>query len=135
VKRGSLALRIFIALVLLATAGGKLFDVPGFARVLATYELLPESLLIPLAVAVPLAELALAIWLLSGRRILGAAVASVAMHLAYTAWSAAAILRGLKLANCGCFGVFLARPLGWGTVAEDLVMTGLSVALVALVRR
>ena len=64
-----------------------------------------------------------------------AAAASAAMHLAYTVWSAAAILRGLRLADCGCFGVFLARPLVWRTVAEDLVMTGLSVALVALARR
>lgn len=134
-KREFVALRVFIGLVLLATALGKLLDVPGFSRVLATYEVLPESLLTPLAAAVPLAELALAVWLFSGRRILGAAAASGAMHLVYAAWSAAAILRGLKLANCGCFGVFLARPLGWSTVAEDLVMTGLSVALVALARR
>jgi hypothetical protein len=130
-----LALRIFIGLVLLATAAGKWLDVPGFARVLANYDVFPEGLLGPVAVLVPLAELALAAWLFSGRRLVGAAATSAAMHLAYTAWSAAAILRGLKLANCGCFGVFFARPLGWSTVTEDLVMTGLSVALVALARR
>lgn len=134
-RKASLALRVFIGLVLLATAVGKLLDVPGFASVLATYDAFPDGLLLPLAAAVPLAELGLAIWLFSGRRTPGAAAASAAMHLAYAAWSAAAILRGLKLANCGCFGVFLARPLGWRTVAEDLVMTGLSVALVALARR
>lgn len=134
-RKASLTLRAFIGLVLLATAGGKLLDVPGFARVLAGYDVFAEGILIPLAVALPLAELALAAWLFSGWRAMGAATAAVAVHLAYAAWLAVAILRGLKLANCGCFGVFLARPLGWGTVAEDLVMTGLSVALVALVRR
>jgi hypothetical protein len=134
-RKASLTLRAFIGLVLLATAGGKLLDVPGFARVLAGYDVFAEGLLIPLAVALPLAELALAVWLFSGWRAMGAATAAVAVHLAYAAWLTVAILRGLKLANCGCFGVFLARPLGWGTVAEDLVMTGLSVALVALVRR
>ena len=34
--------------------------------------------------------------------------------------------RGLALANCGCFGVFLARPLTRQTVLEDVVMLGLS---------
>lgn len=134
-RNASLWLRIFIGFVLLATAVGKLLDVPGFARVLASYDVFPGGLLFSLAVGVPLAELALAAWLFSGGRAMGAAATSVAMHLAYTVWSATAILRGLKLANCGCFGVFLARPLGWSTVAEDLVMTGLSVALVVLARR
>lgn len=134
-KKAALALRIFIGLVLLATAVGKLLDVPGFARVLATYGAFPDGVLLPLAAAVPLAELALAAWLFSGRRAPGAAAASAAMHLVYAAWSGAAILRGLKLENCGCFGVFLARPLGWHTVAEDLVMTGLSAALWAMARR
>jgi uncharacterized membrane protein YphA (DoxX/SURF4 family) len=134
-RKACLALRLFIGLVLLSTGVGKLLDVPGFARVLATYDVLPDGLLPPLALAVPLAELAVAAWLFSGRRLPGAGAASAAMHLAYAAWSAAALWRGLRLDNCGCFGVFLARPLGWRTVAEDLVMTGLSVALVALARR
>jgi hypothetical protein len=56
------------------------------------------------------------------------------MHLLYAAWSAA-VLRGLKLANCGCFGVSFARPLGWSTVVEDGGMTVLSLALYALARR
>jgi hypothetical protein len=41
----------------------------------------------------------------------------------------------LKLSNCGCFGVFLARPLDWGTVVEDGVMAALSAALLLLARR
>jgi uncharacterized membrane protein YphA (DoxX/SURF4 family) len=134
-RKACLSLRLFIGLVLLSTAAGKLLDVPGFARVLATYDVLPNGLPLPLAAAVPLAELALAVWLFSGRRTPGAAWTAAIMHLVYAAWSAAALLRGLELANCGCFGVFLARPLGWRTVAEDLVMTGLSVALLSLSRR
>jgi hypothetical protein len=61
-------------------------------------------------------------------------LASGAMHFAYAGWSAVALLRGLRLDNCGCFGVFLARPLGWETVAEDMVMVGLSLWLLALTR-
>jgi len=29
--------------------------------------------------------------------------------------------------NCGCFGVFWARPLSGATLIEDLVMAGLSI--------
>jgi hypothetical protein len=135
VKRRRLALRLFLGLVLLATAVGKLLDVEGFARVLATYEAFPEAALRSLAVAVPLLELAIAIWLFSGRLLVAAAAAALALHAVYTVWAAAALLRGLRVPNCGCFGVFFPRPLGWRTVFEDLVLVGLSAWLLALARR
>lgn len=137
--RGKAAARIFLRLligfILVATAIGKLLDVPGFVRVLGTYRAFPDALLAPIAVGVPAAELVLGVWLFSGRRPLAAAWAAFAMHLAYAAWSASAILRGLKLANCGCFGVFLPRPLGWSTVVEDLVVAGACAALAAMTPR
>ncbi len=134
-RRLRLALRLFLGLVFLATAAGKLLDVPGFAGVLGTYEAFPEAALLPLAVAVPVAELALALWLFSGRRLVGAAAAALGLHAFYAAWAAATLLRGLRPPNCGCFGVFLPRPLGWRTLIEDLVMMGVSAALVVLARR
>lgn len=132
---GRESLRFFIALVLLATGVGKILDVRGFARVLEGYQAFPDGALLPLAITVPAAELALAIWLLSGANLFKAALASVAMHVTYALWSAVSVARGLKLGNCGCFGVFLARPLGWSTVAEDLVLVGLSLMLATLTRR
>ncbi len=125
-------LRFGIGLVLLATAAGKLADVRGFAAVLETYRSFPEAALRPLAVGISLFELSLAIWLLSGRRLSGAAAASAAMHLAYAAFSAATLARGIEIDNCGCFGVFSARPLTAATVVEDLVMAALSLALLRL---
>jgi hypothetical protein len=135
VRRAAALLRWTIGLVLVATGAGKLLDIRGFAEILRSYEILPAGSLLPLAVAVPMAELALAFWLFSGRRLVGAGAASAGMHLAYAAWSAAALMRGLSLSNCGCFGVFLARPLTGQTVAEDLVMVALSVALAVCARR
>jgi hypothetical protein len=128
-------LRFAIGAVLLATAVGKLLDIPGFARVLGTYDTFVPGALVPIAVAVPVAELALALWLFSGRNLAASALTSAAMHAVYAAWSAVSVLRGLKLPNCGCFGVFLARPLGWSTVVEDLVMVAASLGLWVLVRR
>jgi len=37
--------------------------------------------------------------------------------------------------NCGCFGVFWARPLTFITVAEDVFMVGISVLLFKLLQR
>jgi len=134
-RAAPVVLRVFLGLVLLATATGKLLDVPGFAGILRSYQALPERSVLPVALAIALAELALSAWLFSGRRVAAAALASAAMNLAYAAWSTAGILRGLTLPNCGCFGVYWPRPLDWITVAEDTVMVGLSLWLYALVRR
>jgi hypothetical protein len=123
------ALRFGSGRVLAATGLGKLLDVPGFARVLGTYHALPEAALLPAAAVITSSELLLAAWLFSGRGLAAAAVASTAMHLAYAAWSASALARGLELPNCGCFGVFLARPLTPLTIAEDVGMTALSATL------
>jgi hypothetical protein len=127
-------LRLFIALILLATAVGKLLDVPGFAQVIGTYRVFPDFALTPLAWAIPLGEVVLGAWLLLGRGLFTAALSSAAMHAGYAAWAALALIRGLAIKNCGCFGVFFQRPLTPTTVLEDAVMVALSVALFALAR-
>jgi methylamine utilization protein MauE len=128
-------LRYGIAAILLVSAVAKFLDVAGFARILAQYRSFPEAALLPLAVAIPAVELLLALWLFSGRRLAAAALVSSALHAAYAAWSAASVLRGLRLPNCGCFGVFLPRRLSWSTVVEDLVLVAASLGLYGLVRR
>ena len=128
-------LRFAIGAVLIATATGKFLDLAGFAHILGEYRAFPEKLLLPLAVAIPSLELLLGVWLFTGRNLCAAALVSAALHLAYASWSAISLQRGLKLSNCGCFGVFLARPLGWSTVVEDLAMVAASLGLSALARK
>ena len=128
-------LRLAIGIVLIATAAGKFLDLTGFAHILGEYRAFPEKLLPPLAVAVPSLELLLGVWLFTGRNLRAAALASAALHFGYAAWSAISVQRGLRLSNCGCFGIFLARPLGWSTVVEDLAMVTASLGLFALAKR
>ncbi len=128
-QRLALALRGFVILVLVTTATGKLLDIPGFARVLSHYEIFPGGLQLPLAFFIPLFELLLAFWLLSGKKLPAAALTALLLHGAYAALSILTLLRGIRLDNCGCFGVFLARPLGWGTVIEDGVMIAICLLL------
>jgi hypothetical protein len=116
------------------TGLAKLLDVFAFARIIGTYGVFTESVLLPLAVLVAVAEIALSAWLASGRRLFAAALTALAMHIVYAGWGASAVLRGLNLSNCGCFGAYFPRPLGWGTVAEDLGMAFLCAWLGALSR-
>ncbi len=112
-------LRFFFALLLLASAVGKLLDIHGFAAVVGTYQVFPETLLLPAALALSLVELALGFALVWGTRLVAAALLTVLLHAGYFAWLGLAYLRGLQIANCGCFGVFWPRPLTPWTFLED----------------
>lgn len=123
-------------LLLLATTGiAKLFDMPGFYGIVAAYRLLPEALVPASAWALALVEITLAGWLAWGRALRPAALLIVLLHLMYLGWLLIALVRGLALANCGCFGVYLARPLSWTMPFEDTALLALALALWAQVRR
>jgi hypothetical protein len=121
-----------LAALHLAAALGKVLDLGGFADVLADYRLFPAAALMPLAVAVTLTEALIAAGLLLPRFRHAAALAAGAMALGYGVTLTVTLLRGIELANCGCFGVFLARPLTPLTPLEDLLLLGLALLLLWL---
>lgn len=135
----NLSLKLFqglFGLLIFTTAIGKLLDNRGFAEVIATYEFgLPETVLLPLALSVSLVELALALFITKSKNQVLCGQFVLAMHVGYTVLALSSILRGLELQNCGCFGVFLARPLSWQTVAEDSILTALSVVYWLLAKK
>ncbi len=129
-------LRVIFILLMLTTGIGKLLDIPGFAAVIATYQFfIPESLLAPLGLSVALFELFLGVALIAGYQLRWCGVLLILMHLGYTVMAIITNLRGLDLQNCGCFGVFLARPMTWVTVGEDTVLTLLSAWFLYCVNR
>ena len=131
----SIFLRILIAMVLLAASSFKLMDLPGFVLVLRSYRFLPLEILWPAGVAITASELLVGLWLLSGRQLVRASLASASLHSIYAGWAAFMLLRGKPILNCGCFGSYLARPLSWSTVLENLVLMALSLALYASCQR
>ncbi len=127
-------LRWGLGLLFIATAIGKLLDNRGFAGVLNSYQLFPSSTTLVLGVIFSLAELFLGIELLRRYRTIWAAWGIFAMNLGYTFLAIMTNLRGLKLDNCGCFGVFWARPMTWNTALEDSVLTLLSLTLCVVIQ-
>ena len=118
--------RVFVGAVLLATGLGKVLDIPGFAQVVASYELLPAFGNSLVAFVLPFVELATGLALVLDRGTVVAARVAVGLHAMLVGVVLSALGRGLVIENCGCFGVFLARPLGPSTLVEDLVMLALS---------
>jgi hypothetical protein len=119
-QRLTLFFRVFFGCLLLAAALGKLLDNRGFAEVLALYRLpIPAALLLPLALLISLCELALGLAIALGHSLRIAVQGTLLLQLGYLALAVVTYLREIYLANCGCFGVFLARPLTWLTLVED----------------
>ena len=115
-----------VGFILVATGIGKAMDMDGFARVLATYDLLPTLGNTLTAYSLPFLELATGLGLLTRIRFRTAAWSAVLLHLIWLAIVLITLWRGLVLDNCGCFGVFWARPLTGQTVVEDTVLLAFS---------
>lgn len=121
--------RFFLGLNLLATAIGKLLDIQGFAEVIDSFQIFSDPITAPLGLALSLVELGLAIWLLTGKNLKLAGLTSTILHVFFVIWLLIAMLRGLDIQNCGCYGVFFAKPLTVKTIFEDLFMLTVSLAL------
>jgi len=121
-------------MVLVATALGKPLDMSGFAEVVGRYQALPDWAWYPAGIALTVVEWGIAIWLLSSRRLPQAALAAALLHTVFMVWAASALYREIDVPNCGCFGVFYARPLTISTIYQDIFMLGTCLLLYGLAR-
>jgi hypothetical protein len=121
--------RLFIGGILLASALGKSLDLPGFVDVLITYQAIPALLLWPTALLITGFEWLLGVWVLSGWRLVTGALLSLALYAGYAIRMTLSLVRGLNLANCGCYGRFFPQPLRWYSPSEELIFAGMCYAL------
>ena len=126
------SLQYFIASVLLLTGIGKLLDVPGFVKVLITYQAIPGWGLHGVAILMVLVELRISEWLFRDETLVRGALSSLILHSLFSLWATITLIRGVSVPNCGCFGVFFARPLTILTVVEDLALVSASFFLLRL---
>lgn len=95
------AVRVALALVFMAAGGAKLADVRGFAEIIQHYAILPVWAVGPVALLLPLAEVAAGLGLLFAVR--GSLAAIAAMCLLFLGVLGYALAAGLSIGDCGCF--------------------------------
>jgi hypothetical protein len=123
--------RILFSALLLTTAVGKLLDNRAFAAILELYQLpIPVLVLLPLGLAFGLGELILGLAMAASYELALTARVNLGLHLGYLGLAILTNLRGIRLESCGCFGVFLSRPMTWQTVFEDLALVLLALGFV-----
>lgn len=129
-----LALQLALAVVLFLAATGKALRSAEFVAALRLSHL-PEAVVAPLAIVVPLIELALAAALvLAPESVLPVALGGTVLLLgAFTIWMGWVRARGLRV-NCGCFGPGGSR-IGMRTIGRNLLLLGLAGGALVLAAR
>lgn len=119
--------RWYLGWLFVAASIHKIAVPQAFAVDVATYDILPLSLVNAGAITLPWVELFAGVLLLAGLRIRAAALLVAGMMLVFLAALVVALARGLDM-SCGCFASQGAEsdPISWLTVVRDLVWLGLA---------
>jgi putative oxidoreductase len=125
-----LGLRLVVAAIFLTAALPKIADPVSFATDIDNYRMVPDALIGPMSVALPLLEALVGISLITGIHARGAAIIASAMLVAFAIGMIQAIGRGIDL-DCGCFGHVVETRVSWLTVTRNVVLT-VACAVVAL---
>lgn len=125
-----LVLRLVVASIFLGAAIPKIGDPVSFATDIDNYRLVPDALIGPIAIGLPLLEAVVGIALVTGIHARGAAIVASGMLIAFAIGMVQAIARGIDL-DCGCFGHVVETRVSWLTVLRNIVLT-LACTLVAL---
>ncbi|WP_328399498.1 hypothetical protein OHS70_21620 [Streptomyces sp. NBC_00390] len=134
-----MVLRIVLGALFAAMAAGQLASFRHMPGIIAGYGQVVGPGATVLAVALIVGELVCGVWFLARPRSRAtvpvwvfAGVAVVWALLAVQAYA-----RGLTVANCGCFGIYLTQRLSWLVLVQDallLLYAGLLLRRVRMVR-
>ena len=115
-----LAARLLLAAVFVVAAAGKLASRSRTVATLAEFGV-PESIRRPIAIALPLAELAIAVGLLPAATAAWAAVAAALLLAAFTAAVARTLLQGREV-DCNCFGSLGPSRISRWTMVRNVLL-------------
>ncbi len=123
-------IRILIGLLFIVSGFEKLISPPqNFIYVLQAYQVLPTSLEMPVAICFPWAELIVGLFVLVGLW------TPIVLRLAccyfgvFIVIVGQALLRGINLSNCGCFGALIHVPPQWIIVMDSAMLLSAVIAL------
>jgi uncharacterized membrane protein YphA (DoxX/SURF4 family) len=98
------AARLAVGVIFLLAGVAKLASPGTFTATLLAYDVLPVGLLRPLALILPWVEVVVGLYLLVGLFARPAAWVAIALLAVFMGAIGQAVLRGLSLEDCGCFG-------------------------------
>ncbi len=130
------AARLYLSWIFVSASWHKLVDPASFALDVATYQLLPHSLVNAFAIVVPWIELAAGLLLAIGYRVRAAALIVVLLMLSFLIALFWALHLGLDM-SCGCFASQAATgedAISWRRVVRELSWLSLGVIVFAVDR-
>jgi Methylamine utilisation protein MauE len=125
-------LRLILGAIYVGMAGGQLASWRQMPAILSAYGAGGPVAMRTLAVVLVAGELVCGLWFLARPR--SSAMVPVMVYsvvsLVWATLGAQAIIRGLAVANCGCFGVYLHQRLSLFVLAQDALLLVYAVLLV-----
>src|SRR6266702_4602650 len=123
-----LVARLLLAAVFAVAGVAKLADRAGTAQSIMDFGM-PSLLARPIALLLPLWELACAAALIPSTTARWGAIATLATLLVFIAAIGVSLTRGRR-PDCHCFGQLRSQPVGWTTVARNTALAALAMLIV-----
>ncbi|GBP98777.1 hypothetical protein SSP531S_01700 [Streptomyces spongiicola] len=119
-----MVLRLVLGALFVAMAAGQLASLRQMPGILAGYGLVAGSAAAVLAVALIVGELVCGVWFLARprSRALAPVLVFTGVAVVWALLAVQAFARGLTVANCGCFGVYLVQRLSWFVLVQDALL-------------
>ena len=124
-----LLLRIFIGGVFILSGISKLLDIPAFAKVVHEFDILPDLLITPFSVALPIVELAAGLLVVLGLFVRPALIFIMMMLVAFIAVIIPNLGGENVISECGCFGGLLRSRVGIDLLIRDVIFLILSIII------
>jgi hypothetical protein len=126
----ALTAALLLASIFAAAAAAKLRALDRFEGVVRNYQLVPEALVRPVALGLPVVKLAAALGLIVPVTRPLAAALSVLLLLVFAAAMAVNLRRGRDDIDCGCHLGLLKQRISWALVARNLLLAAFALPLV-----
>lgn len=127
-----LAARLLLGLILLVSALAKFFSPAAFGESLFSFGLLSSVAIPVLTYLLPTVELLLALAFLFDVHMEKAALLCAILLVIFTTAAVSAVISGVEVENCGCFGELYHSSLGVGFFVRNGVLLSLSLSLIGL---
>ena len=128
----SFAARMTLGIIFLVSGAEKLGDLNAFAQAISNYEIIPVVLSNLFATLIVWTEILVAVLLIAGAGIRGAAMMTGTLLITFIIAIVIAMARGLEI-DCGCFAPGSgAEPeqVGWPKVFEDIALLAGAIFLI-----